>query len=140
MRNLLVVLSSLMLIMSAILIVIGLDLPHTGSGLLLSFVATLAGLGFFPVLVGWSLFQKSEPMEQRDRFKLGLLGLVNAAYTGLLFTQAFTNVLAEAQTIARISAVICFLLFLPWLIRHFDNKPVRWFVSASILFYAVSAA
>jgi hypothetical protein len=139
MHKVLLLLSSLMLIMSAILIVIGLDVTHERLGLLLSLVAALAGLAFFPVLVAWALFQKSESMEQQERYKLVLLGLVNAAYTGFLFTQAFTNVLAKALNIARIAAVIGFLAFLHLLIRHFDNKPVPWLVGTSILFYTVSA-
>jgi len=140
MRKVLLILSGLMLVMSAILFLMELDVPRERLGLLLSLVASAAGLAFFPFLLIWALVQNSEEIGQADRYRLAILGLLNAIYTGFLFTRAFSAVHAEAQTFARIAAVIGFLIFLPWLIARFDNKPVRWFMATSILFYAISAA
>lgn len=132
-------LAGAMLVMAAILFLMNFDVPKDRLRILLSPIAVVTCLAFFPYLAIWSFVQQKEVMSKTDRIKLALVGITTSAYAGLLFTTAYTLKFHDALGMAKVASGIALLFFAPWLIARFDHRSVRWFMGSSFLFHVVSA-
>jgi len=109
-----------------------------GLGLVLAPVVALTALGFFPLLLLWALTQREDVLPQPVRFQFAAVAIMNALLAGFIYYCTLSDQFASVLVFMRIGAVLSFIFLLPWLAKRVDEKGVRWFIGASILFYAAS--
>lgn len=134
------VLSILTALMLAMVVALVLKSATTlpGLGLVLAPVVAFTALGFIPLLLLWALTQRDDTIPQTVRFQFAAVAIMNALFAGFIYYCTLSDRFANVLVFIRIGAVLAFIMLLPWLAKRMDENGVRWFIGASMLFYAAS--